>query len=54
MTILYLLELFSAWVEGEPVAVETGWHFLFAAAIIGQLTVMLMKQETGFFHVAGR
>ena len=52
--ILYLLELLSTSVEGEPVAGETGWHILFAAAIIGQIIVTLMKKKTAFFRVEGR
>lgn len=54
VTILYLLNLFSTWVEGESMVAETGWHLLFATAIIGQITVMIMKKKTTFFQVPGR
>ncbi len=54
VTILYLLELISAVVENESIAGETGWHILFVTAILGQLTVMVMKKKTTFFRVEGR
>lgn len=54
ITMLYLLEMLSVWVEGEMIADQTGWHILFVAALIGQITVMVLKKKTHFFSVPGR
>lgn len=54
VTILYLLEMISAFVEQEPFADETTWHIVFVAALVGQITVVLLKKRTAFFRVSGR
>ena len=54
ITLVYLLEIGSEYVEGEPVLQDYGWHALFAFAIIAQLTIVWLKKNTRFFAVAGR
>lgn len=54
ISIVYVLELISVSVEGESIADQTGWHILFTAAIIGQITVMVLKQKTTILQASGR
>jgi len=54
ITLLYLLELGSEYVEGEPLIQAYGWHAVFAFAIIAQLSIVWLKKNTRFFAVEGR
>jgi len=54
ITLMYLLELGSDYVEGDPMLQAYGWHALFAFAVIAQLTIVWLKKNTRFFVVEGR
>ncbi len=52
--LMYLLELGSEFIEGEPLSELYGWHIFFALAVITQLVVVYLKKNTRFFAVPGR
>jgi protein-S-isoprenylcysteine O-methyltransferase Ste14 len=54
ISLIYLLELGSTYVEGEPLLQAYALHALFALAVIAQLTIVWLKKNTQFFVVEGR
>ncbi|MBF9060671.1 hypothetical protein HKCCSP123_15930 [Rhodobacterales bacterium HKCCSP123] len=54
VVLLYAIEMTSTWVEGESLADRPVWHAVLAAALVGQIVVMLLKRRTRLFAVAGR
>lgn len=52
VVLLYLLELGTEIVEGEPLIELYGWHALLVSAIIAYLVIRFLRKKTDFFESA--